>query len=144
MSKLDFTNEVVEHVLERLLYEIDRGEPSFILYSTWNNDGTSHTEKREINIKHRIESAVAQKLIDDSGYMEKLRQKIDTMLDSSGFIEKVVAGYATQLISWLQEKDNWDNKYKNKESFDKGVRTQVVKIIAQRKADELIASKGQS
>ena len=137
----DFQDTVAQHVLERLLAEIDRGETSTIWYTTTNQDGSSNTTSREVNVKHSISSAVIHKLSEDKETMDKLQKKLDSMIKSQGFQQKVADRVSDKLISWLEEKTSWypRDEYAHKESFKKEVRQKSIQIIAQKHADIAMA-----
>ncbi len=135
----DLEKQVVEHVLQKLIVEIDQGYDTTVLYTTYNHEtGTSSTQQRKVNLKHGIVSAVTQKLLENKEHTDAIYKHLDEHIQSKEFKDDLAAAWSNKMINWLNETSTWSDDKKNRTAFNVEVRKQTIKIIAQRKADKIM------
>lgn len=140
MKGSEFEGIVVQHVLDRLVAEIEQGNWSTIAYTINNSDGTYSVQNREVNVQHKLVSAVIQKLTEDNGQIKAIYDKLQKIIETEEFKNQISEKFAEKMISWLNEKAGWynDEGYKNRAAFNRDVRTEVIKQIAKRKVDRIM------
>jgi hypothetical protein len=145
--KDSFEDSVAQHVLERLLVQIDKGETITVPYTTYNQQqNTYSTQNQTVNVQDSIVGKVIQRLNEDKTFIDSLHKEVESLIKTNEFKDKVANDAAEKLISWLNEKQNswYNDTYKNRDSFKKEVRTQVVKIVAAKQADKILESTGEN
>lgn len=140
-----FEDAVIQAVLENILDDIAHGSTKYISVPIYNqSDGTTTWQTREVNASQVIVSRVVEQISKNQKWQDKLAQKLESMLESKEFEEKVINKVGDNLIQWLTKEDNsWydRNNFPNRESFKKSVRQKTIDYVAQREAERLMEAK---
>ena len=97
-------------------------------------------QHRDVNVQDKLVSAVIQKLADDKQQTKEIYDRLQALIETDDFKDKIAEKFAENMIKWLNEKSGWynDEAYKNRAAFNRDVRTEVVKQIAKRKVDKIM------
>lgn len=144
MSKFVFEDALAQYVLEKLVKDIDAGTTLTIDTSYYDNAGQLVKNTMQVNVQDVLISKVVQRLTgQDNKIVEKVKVSLEKIIASDSFRKRLAKEASESLIKWLDSpsSSSWydDKKFPNRETFKKDVRAAMVKIVAQKKAEDFMS-----